>query len=74
MSKIDVHTHILPRDIPKWKDRFGYGGFIALEHYDPCCAHMMRDDGKQFRDVEENSRLRFDFDGGGSGCIGSGIG
>jgi len=54
MSKIDVHTHILPRDIPSWKDRFGYGGFISLEHYDPCCAHMMRDDGKQFRDVEAN--------------------
>ena len=54
MSKIDVHTHILPRDIPKWKERFGYGGFIGLEHYKPCCAHMVRDDGKQFRDVEQN--------------------
>ncbi|CAN5172250.1 amidohydrolase family protein [soil metagenome] len=54
MLKIDVHTHILPRDIPSWKDRFGYGGFIALDHYEPCCAHMVRDDGKQFRDIEEN--------------------
>lgn len=54
MLKIDVHTHILPRDIPDWKDRFGYGGFIKLDHYDPCCARMVRDDGKQFRDIEEN--------------------
>ncbi len=54
MLKIDVHTHILPRDIPKWKERFGYGGFITLDHYEPCCAHMVRDDGKQFRDIEAN--------------------
>lgn len=54
MLKIDVHTHILPRDIPRWKHKFGYGGFIALEHYKPCCARMVRDDGKQFRDIEEN--------------------
>ncbi len=54
MLKIDVHTHILPRDIPSWKSKFGYGGFITLDHYEPCCAHMVRDDGKQFRDIEEN--------------------
>ncbi|MBK9154161.1 MAG: amidohydrolase [Chloracidobacterium sp.] len=52
--KIDVHTHILPKDIPNFKDRFGYGGFITLDHYQPCSAHMVRDDGKQFRDIEEN--------------------
>ena len=54
MLKIDVHTHILPKDIPPWKDKFGYGGFISLDHYHPCCARMVRDDGTQFRDVEEN--------------------
>lgn len=54
MLKIDIHTHILPKDIPNWKDKFGYGGFIALDHYQPCSAHMVRDDGKQFRDIEEN--------------------
>jgi aminocarboxymuconate-semialdehyde decarboxylase len=54
MLKIDVHTHILPKDIPHWKDRFGYGGFIRLDHYTPCSAHMVRDDGKQFRDIEDN--------------------
>ncbi len=54
MLKIDVHTHILPRDIPSWKSRFGYGGFISLDHYKPCCARMIRDDGVAFRDVEDN--------------------
>lgn len=54
MLKIDVHTHILPKDIPDWKSKFGYGGFIKLDHYQPCCAHMLRDDGKQFRDIDEN--------------------
>lgn len=54
MLRIDVHTHILPREIPKWKDRFGYGGFITLEHYKPCCARMVRDDGTSFRDIDEN--------------------
>ncbi|MBK9529834.1 MAG: amidohydrolase [Acidobacteria bacterium] len=54
MLKIDVHTHILPRDIPSWKESFGYGGFIKLDHYRPCCAQMVRDDGVQFRDIEEN--------------------
>lgn len=54
MKRIDVHTHILPKDIPNWKERFGYGGFIRLDHYEPCCAHMVRDDGKQFRDIEAN--------------------
>lgn len=54
MLKIDVHTHILPREIPRWKDKFGYGGFITLDHYKPCCARMVRDDGVSFRDIDEN--------------------
>jgi aminocarboxymuconate-semialdehyde decarboxylase len=54
MLKIDVHTHILPRNIPRWKEKFGYGGFITLEHHKPCCAKMLRDDGKFFREIEDN--------------------
>lgn len=50
---IDIHTHILPEHIPNWKERFGYGGFIHLEHHKPCCARMMKDD-KFFREVEDN--------------------
>ena len=37
MNKIDIHTHILPPDIPFFKKQFGYGGFIQLEHVDSCC-------------------------------------
>ncbi|MEP7213553.1 MAG: amidohydrolase family protein [Acidobacteriota bacterium] len=54
MLKIDVHTHILPKDIPNWKDKFGYGGFIHLEHNGPGCARMMKDDGHFFREIEDN--------------------
>jgi len=54
MLKIDAHTHILPRDIPNWKGKFGYGGFIQLEHSGPGCARMRKDDGQQFRDIEAN--------------------
>jgi aminocarboxymuconate-semialdehyde decarboxylase len=51
---IDIHTHILPEHIPNWKEKFGYGGFIQLDHYKPCCARMLRDDGRFFRDVGDN--------------------
>ncbi len=55
MLKIDIHTHILPKEIPKWKDKFGYGGFIQLDHHKPCCARMVKDDGHLFREIEDNS-------------------
>lgn len=51
---IDIHTHILPENIPQWKNRFGYGGFISLDHHRPCCARMIRDDGKFFREIQDN--------------------
>lgn len=51
---IDIHTHILPEHIPHWKEKFGYGGFIQLDHHKPCCAKMIRDDGKFFREIEDN--------------------
>jgi aminocarboxymuconate-semialdehyde decarboxylase len=54
MLKIDIHTHILPKNIPRWKEKFGYGGFITLEHHKPCCAKMLKDDGKFFREIESN--------------------
>lgn len=54
MQKIDIHTHILPREIPGWKERFGYGGFITLDHHKPCCARMLKDDGHFFREIEDN--------------------
>lgn len=51
---IDIHTHILPETWPDLRERYGYGGFIRLEHYKPCCARMMMDD-RFFREVEANA-------------------
>ncbi|MBC23522.1 MAG: 2-amino-3-carboxymuconate-6-semialdehyde decarboxylase [Phycisphaerae bacterium] len=51
--KIDLHTHILPRDWPILKDKYGYGGWLQLDHYKPCCAKMVVD-GKVFREIREN--------------------
>lgn len=53
MLKIDVHTHILPPEWPDLKQRYGYGGFIQLEHQDGGCARMLRD-GELFRQVDAN--------------------
>ncbi len=54
MLKVDIHTHILPRDIPDWKSKYGYGGFIKLDHHVSCRARMLKDDGTFFREVESN--------------------
>ncbi|MBL8007299.1 MAG: amidohydrolase [Ignavibacteria bacterium] len=51
--KIDIHTHILPENWPDLKEKYGYGGFVRLDHYKPCCAKMMID-GKLFREIQSN--------------------
>lgn len=51
--KIDIHTHILPERWPDLRERYGYGGWVRLEHHKPCCANMMIDD-RFFREVQEN--------------------
>lgn len=50
--RIDIHTHIMPKHMPYWAAKFGYGDFIHLEHRN-CKACMMKGD-KLFREVEEN--------------------
>lgn len=52
--KIDIHTHILPKELPKWSEKFGYGGFIRLDHHASCKAKMMKDDGTFFREIDHN--------------------
>jgi len=52
--KIDIHTHILPETWPDLKERYGYGGFVSLDHDKPCCAKMMIDD-QFFREIQDNS-------------------
>src|SRR4051812_41637165 len=51
--KIDIHTHIMPANMPNWVQKFGYGDFIHLEHRN-CKACMMKGD-KVFRQVDENT-------------------
>lgn len=53
MKKIDIHTHILPEKLPKWAEKFGYGGFVDLLKVNDCQAHMLID-GKLFRKIESN--------------------
>lgn len=53
MLKIDSHTHLLPKSIPNWTQKFGYGDFISLQHHKPGFANMMRG-RKFFREIEEN--------------------
>jgi aminocarboxymuconate-semialdehyde decarboxylase len=53
MLKIDMHTHILPKELPRWAQRFGYGDFIHLEHHRPGFARMMQGD-RFFREINEN--------------------
>lgn len=51
--KVDIHTHIIPENIPNFRERFGYGGFITLDHHRPCMARMMKDD-RFFREIQDN--------------------
>jgi len=52
--KVDVHTHILPERWPDLRERYGYGGFVRLEHHAPGCARMMVDDAL-FREIGDNT-------------------
>jgi aminocarboxymuconate-semialdehyde decarboxylase len=51
--KIDIHTHIIPKNWPDLKAKYGYGGWVSMDHHKPGCARMMID-GTLFREVQEN--------------------
>lgn len=51
--KIDTHTHIIPKHLPHFTKKFGYGDFIRLEHHRPGFANMMKGD-TFFREIEAN--------------------
>jgi aminocarboxymuconate-semialdehyde decarboxylase len=51
--KIDLHTHILPENLPDLTERYGTPGFIQLDHHAPGCARMILD-GALFREIQDN--------------------
>lgn len=48
-----MHTHILPKTMPNWTEKFGYGKFIHLEPNADGSANMMQG-GNFFRRIVEN--------------------
>lgn len=53
MLKIDMHSHILPKTMPNWTQKFGYGKFIHLESNADGSANMLQG-GQFFRRIEDN--------------------
>jgi aminocarboxymuconate-semialdehyde decarboxylase len=51
--RIDLHTHILPENWGDLEKRYGYGGFIRIEHEGPGCANLIKD-GRSFRKISDN--------------------
>jgi len=48
-----MHTHLMPDYLPDWAGKFGYEGFIHLDHHRPGFARMMQGE-KFFREVARN--------------------
>lgn len=48
-----MHTHIIPKHMPNWTEKFGYGKFIHLIHNEDTTADMMQG-GLFFRRIKEN--------------------
>lgn len=53
MFTIDSHTHIIPKNIPDFSKKFGYGDFIMLDHHTSGKAWMMQGN-KRFREIMAN--------------------
>ncbi|TMB05872.1 MAG: amidohydrolase, partial [Deltaproteobacteria bacterium] len=47
MRSLDVHTHVLPPELPLWSP-------IRLERVSECRARMLREDGSVFREIASN--------------------
>lgn len=48
-----MHSHIIPKNLPDWEKKFGYEGFIRLEHHKPGWANMIQGDNF-FREINHN--------------------
>src|SRR5204862_332955 len=47
------HSPQRPRNWPDLDAKYGYSGFVRLDHYQPCCARMMIGD-RVFREITDN--------------------
>jgi aminocarboxymuconate-semialdehyde decarboxylase len=47
MRSLDVHTHVLPSELPRWSP-------MRLEQVDECRARLLREDGTLFREIRSN--------------------
>ena len=47
MRSLDVHTHVLPSELPRWSP-------MRLERVDECGARLLREDGTLFREIRSN--------------------
>ena len=55
--RVDFHTHMLPKHLPDFAARYGYGGFISLDHDQskvrvPGNARVMKD-GRAYKEVPQ---------------------
>jgi len=56
VRSIDIHTHIIPKELPDWATQYGPGDWISLQHQEgacPACALMWKG-SKMFRRIEAN--------------------
>ena len=52
--KLDIHTHVLPGNLPNLNEKFGYPGWISIEpDEDPNYANMWKGD-QFFRKINKN--------------------
>jgi len=70
LLKIDVHTHILPENLPDFRKAPGGERFVQLDHYAPGRARMMVN-GSVFREIRSNN---WDVDARLADCDAAGVG